>query len=122
MAQQHASEILPIRLGDLTCNGIICKHDATTLRVLGDQTSRLSCVLLLGLVATCGTLAPMQYNLLRTCCVATAADALNAPRLGTCSIKPPQATTVLTLPGSINVAGAYFMKWSEALAGSPVPT
>ena len=63
MAQQHASEILPIRLGDLTCNGIICKHDATTLRVLGDQTSRSSCALLLGLVATCGTLAPTQYNM-----------------------------------------------------------
>ena len=122
MAQQHASKILPIRLGDLTCNGIICKQDATTLRVLGDQTSRSSCALLLGLVATCGTLEPMQYNLLRTCCVATAAHALNAPRLGTCSIKPLQATTVLKLPSSISVFAAYFIKWSEALAGSPIPT
>ena len=39
MAQQHASKILPIGLGDLTCNGIIYKHNAITLRVLGDQTS-----------------------------------------------------------------------------------
>ena len=37
-------------------------------------------------------------------------------------MKPPQATTVLKLPSSISVSAAYFMNWSEALAGSPVPT
>ena len=122
MAQQHASQILPIRFGDLTCNGSICNQDATTLRVVGDQTSQLSCVLLLVLVASCGTLALTQFNLLWTCCNTTAAHALNAPRLGTCSIKPRQATTVLNLPSTISVSAAYFMKWTKGLAGSPVPT
>ena len=42
MVKQNASEILPVCLGDLTCNGIIYKHDTTTLHVLGDQSSRLS--------------------------------------------------------------------------------
>ena len=101
MAQQHVSEILPIHLGDLTCNGIICKHDTTTNCVLGDQTGWSPCALPLGLIATYGTLAPAQYNLLRTCCVAMVSHALNASWLGTCLIKPPQATMVLKLPSSI---------------------
>ena len=42
MAQQHASEILHIGLGDLTCKGIICKRNTTTICVLGDQISQSS--------------------------------------------------------------------------------
>ena len=30
MAEQNALELFPIPLGNLMCNGIMCKHDATS--------------------------------------------------------------------------------------------
>ena len=82
MARNHALEILPIRLGDLARPGIICKHDASTLVVLGDQSSRASCAFLLRLGMACESLLMMQYDLWRTCYIASAGHAFNTPHLG----------------------------------------